>query len=326
MLRIGTRASMLAKTQSGQVAEQLRGNGVACKLVEIGTSGDQDSRPIAALGVQGVFTKEIQQALLRGEIDVAVHSMKDLPTALHPELTIGCVPLRANPFDVVVCAAVDRLDSLPKGARIGTGSPRRQAQLLAYRSDLRPIPIRGNIDTRLKKLETMELDAIVLAAAGLERVGRLSVATEILPSSIMMPAVGQGALALEIRRDDDATSRAIAPLHDPLTAAATIAERHLLATLQGGCLAPVAAWAHRVDDPSSDLLALNAIVLALDGSQILRGEARFAPHAVDAETAGQQVARSLRQDGADRLVERARSEQPNDRNDDATRNGGEQTA
>jgi hydroxymethylbilane synthase len=252
-LRLGTRASPLARWQAEWVAAQLARHGVAVTLVPITTTGDRDQRgPVAQIGGQGLFTKEIQRAVLQHEADLAVHSLKDLPTEAVPGLVLAAVPPRAACGDVLVCRAASGLDTLPQGAVVGTGSIRRRAQLWHVRPDLQMRDIRGNVDTRLRKLSDGEFDALVLAEAGLTRLQLADRITQRLPRDVMLPAVGQGALGLECRADDAATQAALKLLDDPPSHACVLAERALLAALRAGCLAPVGAWA-RADAGAIDL-------------------------------------------------------------------------
>lgn len=310
-VRIGTRGSALARWQAEHVAQLLRGQGVKVELQLISTQGDrQQVGPIGALGGQGVFTKEIQQALLDKAVDVAVHSLKDLPTEETPGLTLGAIPPRERTGDALVLPqdagavpqdpAVAPLPELPAQARVGTGSLRRQAQLLHARPDLRLEDIRGNVDTRLRKLDRGDYDAIVLAEAGLRRLGLEQRISRVLPRELVLPAVGQGALGLEIRYEDDATREALAPLDDPAAHAAVLAERSLLRELRGGCLAPVGALA-TVDG----LLRLTAVVLSRDGRQRLTASAQGPPE--EAVEIGRDAAESLRSEGADALIAASRS-------------------
>ncbi|HEY4759296.1 MAG TPA: hydroxymethylbilane synthase, partial [Thermoguttaceae bacterium] len=242
-LRLGTRASALAQWQANWVAGQLRAQSQEVELVPITTSGDRELIPIQTIGGKGVFTKEIQRALLEDQIDLAVHSLKDLPTDTPPELILAAVPQRAPCGDVLVSPTWKTIDRLPAGSTVGTSSMRRRAQLLNYRPDLQMKDMRGNIDTRLRKLHQGDYHAIVLAEAGLTRLGLGSEITQQLPMSIMLPAVGQGALGLETRCEDSITRAAVAPLDHAPTHHAVLAERAMLAALHGGCLAPIAAWA-----------------------------------------------------------------------------------
>jgi hydroxymethylbilane synthase len=300
-IRLGTRASPLARWQAEWVAAQLRGRGIAVELVPITTTGDRGRGAIEEIGGQGVFTKEIQLALLEGRIDLAVHSLKDLPTAATPGLWLAAVPERGPPGDALVSAIAASLDALPKGALIGTGSLRRRAQLLHYRRDLQMRDIRGNVDTRLRKLHQRGYDALLLAEAGLRRLGLAHEIAQVVPLEIMLPAVGQGALGLETRAADASARRIVAPLDHPPTHAAVRAERALLAALEGGCLAPVAALAG-VD---GDRLTLTARVISHDGAQML--EARQDAPPADAEILGRRVGEVLLAQGAGELIGAARA-------------------
>ena len=246
-LRLGTRASPLAQWQANWVAAELRRHGVTVELVNITTSGDQQQTDAGSIVGTGVFTKEIQRELLAGRIDLAVHSLKDLPTDTVPGLLLAAVPERAAVADVLVSDRFDSVESLPPGAVVGTGSLRRRAQFLHYRNDLEMRDIRGNVDTRLRKLREGHYEAIILAQAGLDRLGFTDRITQVLPLDMMLPAVGQGALGIESREDDAATRAALAVLNDAPTHAAVFAERAMLAALHGGCLAPIAAWG-RIED------------------------------------------------------------------------------
>ncbi|MCE9630621.1 MAG: hydroxymethylbilane synthase [Planctomycetia bacterium] len=260
-VRIGTRASMLATTQTGWVAERLKAVGVDVDLETISTRGDaRRDIPIARIGGDGVFVRELEQALLEGRIDLAVHSLKDMPTAETPGLVLACVPERATPFDAVVGRTAQTLEELPAGAVVGTSSIRRVAQVKAIRGDLVVAPLRGNVDTRLRKLDAGDYDALILAAAGLERLGLAGRITQLVRPPIFWPAVSQGALAIQIRTADDRTRAAVDPLNHAATHAAVVAERRMLAELAAGCLAPVGGWA-RI---TAAHLTLGGCVLALD--------------------------------------------------------------
>jgi hydroxymethylbilane synthase len=300
--RIGARGSKLARWQSEWVGEQLRTRGVAVEIVEITTSGDvQQVAPVAAIGGVGVFTKEIQAALLAGDVDLAVHSLKDLPTQQVTGLTLAATPPRENPADALIVASGSTLEILPPGSRVGTGSQRRRAQLLALRSDLVMLDIRGNVDTRLRKLDEGEYDAIVLAAAGLTRLGWADRITEMLAPPRVLPAPGQGSLAIECRTDDANAFSALAALNDAPTRAAVVAERTLLAVLEGGCSAPVAAWGRVADGE----LRLDGLVASLDGRQVLRASATST--SADAAALGARIADELLKQGAAAIVGAARS-------------------
>ena len=297
-IRIGSRGSMLALAQSNWLKQQLTEHyaDLEVDLTIIKTSGDRFvDRPIAAIGGKGVFTKEIEDALLRGDIDIAVHSMKDLPTELPAGLAIAAVPLREDARDVLVSRSQLGLKELPRGARLATGSLRRRAQLLHYRGDLSLAPIRGNIDTRLRKLDAGEADALVLAAAGLKRIGRAESISEFLADEICVSAVAQGALGIEAR-DDGAMAVLLAFLHDAGTNAEVAAERALLARLGGGCHVPVGARA-RV---AGDVLKMLAVVVEPNGKSLCRGE--ISGQAGDAAVLGQRLAEQLIRDGADQIL------------------------
>ncbi|MFE0330708.1 hydroxymethylbilane synthase [Streptomyces sp. Y2F8-2] len=247
-LRLGTRRSKLAMAQSGQVADAVRRvTGRPVELVEITTYGDTSREHLAQIGGTGVFVTALRDALLRGEVDFAVHSLKDLPTAQPEELVLAAVPVREDPRDVLVARDALKFTDLPRGARVGTGSPRRMAQLNAYARghglDIETVPIRGNIDTRVGYVRSGELDAVVLAAAGLNRIGRIDEVTDFLSVDTVLPAPGQGALAIECAADNADLIAALAELDDPFTRAAVTAERSLLASLEAGCSAPVGALA-----------------------------------------------------------------------------------
>jgi hydroxymethylbilane synthase len=303
-LRIGTRPSALALAQTVLVAERLRSAGHAVELVEVATSGDRSTAPVAELGV-GVFVSALREALVSGEVDVAVHSYKDLPTAPDPRLHLAAVPPREDPRDALVARDGMVLGELPPGARVGTGSPRRRAQLDALGLGLEVVSIRGNVDTRIGKVRSGELDAVVVAAAGLRRLGRVDEATELLDPLQMLPAPAQGALAVECRADDLELGRALSlALDDEFTRAAVIAERAVLATLEAGCSAPVAALADVVSDwepiagPNGeeedgravDRLSLRAVIGTTDGG-LLR--ASVTGNMDDAEKLGAALAAEL---------------------------------
>ncbi|HEX3816467.1 MAG TPA: hydroxymethylbilane synthase [Mycobacteriales bacterium] len=265
-LRLGTRASTLAKIQSGLVADAISGS---VELIEISTTGDRSRAPVTELGGTGVFVSALRDALLAGDIDLAVHSYKDLPTAPAPGLTLAAVPEREDPRDALVARDGLRLDELPTGARVGTGAPRRVAQLRAARPDLELVAIRGNVDTRLRMVTEGRLDAVVVAMAGLSRLGRTNVVTEPLDPTLLLPAPAQGALAIECRDDDLDLVARLTELDHPASRAAVTAERALLATLEAGCSAPLGALAENKDDT----LVLRGVVASLDGTTAVRREA-----------------------------------------------------
>jgi hydroxymethylbilane synthase len=270
-LRLGTRRSALALAQAQAVAEALRLGGHDVQLVEIVTAGDRSAQALTALGGTGVFVAELRQRLLADDIDLAVHSLKDLPTAEAAELVVAAIPQRADPRDALVSRDRLALAELPVGAVVGTGSPRRAAQLLATGLGFSVVPIRGNVDTRLRKVAEGEVDAVVVAAAGLARLDRLDEAAEIIDPAQMLPAPGQGALALECRRDDDSLATLLATLlDDESTRAAVTAERLVLARLEAGCTSPVGALADVAEGDEGPELYLRAAVVAVDGSRALR--------------------------------------------------------
>jgi hydroxymethylbilane synthase len=304
-LRIATRGSKLARWQADWVACRLRSGGHGVEIIEIATRGDVDqSGAIGDIGSPGVFTKEIQRAVLAGDADVAVHSLKDLPTDPVEGLVLAAVPARESAADVLTSTLASSLAELPRGARVGTGSLRRQAQLRHTRPDLQVLAVRGNVDTRLRKLDEGQFDALVLAKAGLMRLGLAARIAQELPSEIMLPAVGQGALGIECRADDPTTLAALAALDDRATHAAVVAERALLAELRGGCLAPIGALALA----SGGQLELTAVVLSPDGARRLF-ERDTAPIKEPAQL-GQQVANSLLARGAADLIAAARTGSP----------------
>ncbi|MFD9544036.1 MULTISPECIES: hydroxymethylbilane synthase [unclassified Streptomyces] len=275
-LRLGTRRSKLAMAQSGMVADAVREvTGRAVELVEITTYGDTSREHLAQIGGTGVFVVALREALLRGEVDFAVHSLKDLPTAQPEGLVLAAVPEREDPRDVLVARDGLTFAQLPSGARIGTGSPRRMAQLNAYaRShglDIETVAIRGNVDTRIGFVRSGELDAVVLAAAGLSRLGRTGEVTDFLPVDTVLPAPGQGALAIECAATSADLAAALAELDDPYTRVAVTAERALLAALEAGCSAPVGALADLlVDGQTVNELRLRGVVGSTDGASLVQ--------------------------------------------------------
>ncbi|SNR84642.1 hydroxymethylbilane synthase [Geodermatophilus saharensis] len=304
-LRLGTRASRLAHTQSQTVADAVTAaSGVPVELVHISTEGDRSAAAIAQLGGTGVFVTAIRRALLEGTVDVAVHSYKDLPTAPEPGLVVAAVPPREDPRDALVARDRLTLGELPPGSRVGTGAPRRVAQLRALGLGLEVVPIRGNVDTRMARVVPGDLDAVVLARAGLARLGRLDVVTEVLDPLQVLPAPAQGALAVECRADDERTLQLLAALDDPGTRAAVLAERTTLAALEAGCSAPVAAHAELAEGEDGPELYLRASVTALDGSDGVRGS--VTGPVGDAERLGRELAADLLDRGAAALVAAAR--------------------
>jgi hydroxymethylbilane synthase len=265
-LRLGTRASALATTQSGHVADLVRERlGREVELVEISTEGDVNRAPLASMGGTGVFVSALRDALLDGRVDLAVHSLKDLPTTPADGIALAAIPLREDPRDVVVARDGLTLGELPVGSRLGTGSPRRVSQLAALGLGLELQGIRGNVDTRIRKVREGEVDAVVLARAGLARLGRLDEVTEVLDPLQMLPAPGQGALAIECRTADADLVASLARLDDPATRAAVTAERAVLSTLEAGCSAPLGALAEVVEGEDGEELWLRAVALSEDG-------------------------------------------------------------
>jgi len=298
-IRIGTRGSKLARWQADWVAVRLRELGHEVELVEVKTTGDREQQTsIESIGTVGAFTKEIQRALLDGQVDITVHSLKDLPTEPVAGLLLAATPARESVNDALVANDFASLAELPDGARIGTGSLRRQAQLRHLRPDLQLMDIRGNVDTRLAKLDAGQYEAIILAEAGLRRLGVADRIRELLTPGKMLPAVGQGALGIECRADDNGVLTALTPLNHAETFAAVTAERTLLAGLLGGCLAAIGAWGRR----EGDQLALSAVVLSPDGA---RREFHEERGSMDEPVAlGERVAEVLRGRGAVELLRR----------------------
>jgi hydroxymethylbilane synthase len=301
-VRVGTRASLLATTQSELVAAMVRDRlGRDTELVQITTAGDRSQAagtPLEQSGGTGVFVGALRDALLAGEVDVAVHSLKDLPTYPHEGVVLAAVPAREDPRDVVVARDGLTLGELPVGSRVGTGSPRRVAQLLALGLGLDVVGVRGNVDTRVAKVRSGELDAVLLARAGLARIGRLEEVTEVLDPLQMLPAPGQGALAVECRAGlaDAELAGQLALLDDPSARATTDAERAVLATLEGGCSAPVGALADVVEGEDGEELWLRAVALSTDGTLSVRRSA--SGEIGGAAALGERLAKEMLADGA----------------------------
>jgi hydroxymethylbilane synthase len=299
-VRVGTRGSRLALRQAELVAEGLRRAwpGLAVDLVAMRTSGDRlATAHLASVGGKGLFVKEIEEALLDGRVDLAVHSLKDLPAEMPAGLTLAVFPARDDPRDVLVSRAGSDLGGLGRGARVATSSLRRQVQLLAARPDLAVEPIRGNVDTRLRKLQDGPCDALVLAAAGLRRLGLEPPGAHLLDPELMVPAVGQGTLAVQTREDGAIRDR-LAPLDDPETRAAALAERAFLAGIGGSCTTPLGAYARRDD---GGRLRLSAFVATPDGARFLREVAETSSAAP--EDLGRDVARRMLAAGAGEIVQ-----------------------
>src|SRR6202167_2789125 len=302
-LRIGSRGSQLALWQANHISALLRARGHEVQIEIIHTTGDKITDvPLAMVGTKGglgkgIFTKEIEEALAAGRVDLAVHSLKDLPTEIPPGFEIAAITERQDPRDAFCSRLYAKIEDLPRRARVGTSSLRRRAQLKAIRPDLDIHPLRGNVDTRLRKLEQGEYDAIILASAGLKRLGRTELIQQIIPAEIMCPAAGQGALGIEIRKGDSATRQHLEFLNDPAARAATTCERALLNRLGGGCQVPIGAFA----EMRNGKLHLEAIVADPDGSRVLR-ESRDGD-LDDPEQLGNSVGGTLLSRGGDQTLE-----------------------
>ena len=295
-LRIGSRGSQLALWQAHHISTLLRERGHEVELEIIKTTGDKITDvALAKVGTKGMFTKEIEEALAEERIDLAVHSLKDLPTELSPGFEIAAVTTRENPRDVFCSSKYKSIEELPRGALVGTSSLRRQAQLKAVRPDLEIQPLRGNVDTRLRKLEAGEYDAIILAAAGLIRLGKTQLVKQVIPAEVMCPAAGQGALGIEIRAGDSVTRQHLAFLDDATARTATTCERALLNKLGGGCQVPIGAFA----EVRNGRLHLEAIVADPDGSKVLRESCDGS----DPVQLGESVGETLLQRGGDAILE-----------------------
>lgn len=302
-LRIGSRGSQLALWQANHISALLRARGHEVAIEIIHTTGDKITDvALAMVGTKGglgkgIFTKEIEEALAAGRVDLAVHSLKDLPTELSPGFEIAAITQREDPRDAFCSRLYSKVEDLPHGARVGTSSLRRQAQLKVIRPDLDIHPLRGNVDTRLRKLEQDEYDAIILAAAGLKRLGKTELIKQIMPAEVMCPAAGQGALGIEIREGDATTRQHLEFLNDPAARAATTCERALLNSLGGGCQVPIGAFA----EIRNGRLHLDAIVADPDGSKLLR-ESRDGD-LNDPEALGNAVGETLLRRGGDEILE-----------------------
>jgi hydroxymethylbilane synthase len=299
-LRIGTRGSQLALFQANWVKDQLVRTHPELKvtLIKIKTTGDKiQDAPLAKIGGKGLFVKEIEEALIQRRIDLAVHSIKDVPTEFPKSLHLSVITKREDPRDVLISRNGKALKDLPQGAKIGTSSLRRQAQLLHFRSDLELIPLRGNLDTRLKKLITMNLDGIVLALAGVKRLGLEERISEIIPINISLPAIGQGALGIETRMDDRGVEDQIRFLNDPHSSTAVTAERAFLKKLEGGCQVPIAAFAQKV----GSTLQIDGLVGTIDGKRLIRHHLEGPVE--EAEPLGTQLAEILLAKGAKEILD-----------------------
>jgi hydroxymethylbilane synthase len=295
LIRIGSRGSQLALWQANHIAGALRGLGHEVSIEVIRTTGDRmQNIAFASVGAKGMFTREIEEALQANTIDLAVHSLKDLPTELGEPFTLAAIPQRADPRDVLVSERYASFDALPAGAVVGTSSLRRQAQLRARRLDLEYVEFRGNVDTRLAKLTQGKADAIILAAAGLDRLQKTGVIRERFAPEVLCPAPGQGALAIECRAGDESIHAALLPLEDPDTRHAITAERQCLAALGGGCLVPIGAYCHRTGDEWS----LRAVVASPDGRQMICAERTH----TNPERLGEELAQQLLDQGAGAIL------------------------
>jgi hydroxymethylbilane synthase len=302
---IGSRGSPLALWQANWVKDLLLGHhsDLAVDIKIIKTSGDRiQDVPLAKIGGKGLFVKEIEEGLLKREVDFAVHSMKDMPIIFPVNLCIACVTKRENPFDALISRNNIKLDDLPKGAKIGTGSLRRMSQLLYYRPDLNLVPLRGNLETRLKKLETEGLDAIILAAAGLIRLGWNNCITEIIPPEILLPAMGQGAVGIETRKNDVDNQILLADMDDEQTHYALDAERALVSQLEGGCNVPIGSFATL----NGDQITLRGLVASLDGKTMYKKE--LTDLKTNAVALGRRMGDELIEMGAGRIMQEIKSD------------------
>lgn len=306
-LRIGTRASALAQAQSRIVGDRLTAQlGRAVELVPVMSEGDLSSAPLTQIGGTGVFVSRVRDAVIAGDVDLVVHSLKDLPTIDEPRVRLAAVPVREDPRDVLIARDDLTLGELPAGARIGTGSPRRAAQINALGLGVDVVSIRGNVDTRLAKVASGEYDAVVLARAGLLRLGRVEEVTEILDPIQMLPAPGQGALAVEVAADDDALAEVIAAaLDDASSRAAVTAERTLLRELEAGCSAPIGALAEVAEGDDGAELWIRGVVAAPDGSHLVRLSHAGPPDR--AEEVGRTLATDLLAEGAGAIMQEVAS-------------------
>ncbi len=297
-VRIGTRGSELALAQAHQVRDQLldlHAEAVSVEVEIIRTAGDTKPGPLAEIGGEGVFTAELERALLDGRVDVAVHSLKDLPTQIHPELALVATPQRVDVRDVLIALSATSVEGLPENASVGSGSLRRQCQLLALRPDVRFVPIRGNIGTRMAQVTEGVVDAVILAAAGLHRLGLEGEISSYFDTSQMLPAPGQAAIGLEMR-DDSQLVAYVEPLNHAPTLASVTAERSFLQALGGGCRAPIAAWGRVVGGE----LHLDGLVGSADGAQLIRGSVVGSPD--EGEATGTRLASRLIDQGAQSLL------------------------
>jgi len=296
---VGTRGSQLALAQTNQVIEELKRAvpRLKCEVVPIRTKGDNMHELGTSVEGKGIFTKEIEEALIQGQVDIAVHSMKDLSVDLSANVTIAAVPKRGNPHDVLVSREKRRFSQLPSGARVGTSSPRRKAQLLAARGDLEIVDIHGNVDTRFRKLASGAYDAIVVAAAGLERLHLDRNATEVLPTNLMLPAVGQGALAVQSRKGNQEITELVIKIDHSITRSEIEAERAFAKKLGANCRTPIAAYARS----DSSKLTIEGMVSSPNGRMLIRG--RLTSNNPDSSQIGEELAKNLLDKGAEALLE-----------------------
>ena len=302
---VGSRGSKLALIQANWVISELKrlNPGLEFQIEKISTKGDKITNvPLSRLGGVGLFTKELEVALIKEKIDIAVHSAKDVPTEIHEGLTIGATPKREDPHDVLISCNNASLEKLPDNARIGTSSLRRKAQLLAFREDYKILDLRGNLDTRLKKLEEEDLDAIVVARVGLLRMNYTGQISQIIPFDIMLPAVGQGSLCIEIRKDDTRIQKIVSDIDDEQTRIAVKTERSLLAKLQGGCQVPIGAYA----EIQGKEVSIEAIICTLDGDHAIRD--RHSGPKNQAAKIGEELARRMLENGGLKILHEVRKE------------------
>jgi hydroxymethylbilane synthase len=300
IIKIGSRGSPLALWQANWIKDQLESQhpDIAVEIVIIKTSGDKiQDVPLAKIGGKGLFVKEIEEALLKNEVDFAVHSMKDMPIKFPYSLCIASVTKRENPFDALISKNDIKLDDLPKGAKVGTGSLRRIAQLLHYRPDLKLVPLRGNLDTRIRKLETEGLDAIILAAAGLIRMGWKEKISEIISPEVLLPAMGQGAVGIEARKSDVDNQILLADLDDENTHLALDAERAIVTRLEGGCNVPIGAFA----TIEGDEITIRGLVASLDGKTVYQKEIKGSK--INAIILGKELGDALIDMGGDKIMQ-----------------------
>lgn len=300
---VGSRGSKLALIQTNWVISELKrlNPGLEFRIEKISTKGDKiTDTPLSRLGGVGLFTKELEVALIKEKIDIAVHSAKDVPTEIHEELTIGATPEREDPHDALISINNAALEKLPDNARIGTSSLRRKAQLLAFRPDFKILDLRGNLDTRLKKLEADDLDAIIVAYAGLRRMNYTGQISQIIPFDIMLPAVGQGSLCIEIRKNDTHIKKIVSGIDDAKTRIAIEAERSLLAKLQGGCQVPIGAYAYI----QGNKVYLDAIICTVDGGHVIQDKHSGTTN--QAAKIGEELAQRMLENGGERILHEIR--------------------